>query len=719
MKKFIQLTILFILLFIPCLNSNAVATEYDVDCYSWNTCSSEGDQTRTCQYLTGPNAGMTYIETRDCTPEQEEDFNLNPTFDKIEPEIIVPGESVVTITGNDFGKTKGDSYVALVEVLDYNYISDFKSWSNNEIQFNAPNDISADEIQVRIGDRYGSYHSFKNYYVQPSIKSIEPSSGYSGDIVKIDLDKHPNEIFPGDVIVDNLLGENIKNEVTIDVYFNKTKISDVSSDKYGYYNVEIPQGASTGKIKVELYTPTSPKIKAISDEDFVVEDKVDCSVYGDHSYYNETNEECICKWGYKWNENKTNCIEDVKEVPAGDDPDNDGVPTKKDLFPEEKSEVITRNYSFRYKMPGDSRGNYVSFKIDVPKDLYLYYQNENHLFGEDFENITTFVKPDDPVIIDIANQISEYKREQGLNPIALVHQLVGEIIYTDDKFSIKGWDEYPKYPVETILEKRGDCEDTSFLMASLFKALDLSDPLLVKFNNHLGVSVIASKGMIDAVVERWGEDFMHEFNKHRKEENPENYYGLMYLETTGNAYWVPGYMPEELRSKEYEVIPIYDNGADNYNEQTDNNTGESNISNKEAIIQREKNALQEVDKNLSKKVSGKILLQVESKGEGWYIDPDDEKKYYLGRPIDAIRIMRELGLGISESSYNSFDGHAPERLAGKILLRVDASGEAYYVNPEDLKMHYLGRPADAFKVMRNLGLGISNDNIRRIGVGEI
>src|SRR6056297_575043 len=214
MKKFIQLTILFILLFIPCLNSNAVATEYDVDCHSWNTCSSEGDQTRTCQYLTGPNAGMTYIETRDCTPEQEEDFNLNPTFDKIEPEIIVPGESVVTITGNDFGKTKGDSYVALVEVLDYNYISDFKSWSNNEIQFNAPNDISADEIQVRIGDRYGSYHSFKNYYVQPSIKSIEPSSGYSGDIVKIDLDKHPNEIFPGDVIVDNLLGENIKNEVT-------------------------------------------------------------------------------------------------------------------------------------------------------------------------------------------------------------------------------------------------------------------------------------------------------------------------------------------------------------------------------------------------------------------------------------------------------------------------------------------------------------------------
>jgi hypothetical protein len=34
-------------------------------------------------------------------------------------------------------------------------------------------------------------------------------------------------------------------------------------------------------------------------------------------------------------------------------------------------------------------------------------------------------------------------------------------------------------------------------------------------------------------------------------------------------------------------------------------------------------------------------------------------------------------------------------------------------------MHYLGRPADAFHVMKNLGLGISNNDIRKIEVGEI
>lgn len=137
------------------------------------------------------------------------------------------------------------------------------------------------------------------------------------------------------------------------------------------------------------------------------------------------------------------------------------------------------------------------------------------------------------------------------------------------------------------------------------------------------------------------------------------------------------------------------------------------------VITEEKSLTTTVDNNLAKRITGKILLQVEKNGEGWYVYPDDLKKYYLGRPGDAFQIMRRLGLGISESSYNSFNGYAPSRLTGKILLRVEANGEAYYVNPGDKKMHYLGRPADAFQIMRTLGLGITNTDIRKIDVGEL
>jgi uncharacterized protein YkwD len=119
-------------------------------------------------------------------------------------------------------------------------------------------------------------------------------------------------------------------------------------------------------------------------------------------------------------------------------------------------------------------------------------------------------------------------------------------------------------------------------------------------------------------------------------------------------------------------------------------------------------------KGLSEELKGKILLQVESKGEAWYVNPDNLNRYYLGRPADAFRIMRELGLGISNKDYNFFTGRAPERLKGKILLKAEDKGQAYYVNPVNSIMHYLGRPADAFRIMRELGLGISNDNLVKI-----
>lgn len=122
--------------------------------------------------------------------------------------------------------------------------------------------------------------------------------------------------------------------------------------------------------------------------------------------------------------------------------------------------------------------------------------------------------------------------------------------------------------------------------------------------------------------------------------------------------------------------------------------------------------------NLATRLKGRILLQVEDAGQAWYIDPTTKERAFLGRPADAFRVMRELGLGISEKDYNSFNGRAPSELSGKILLRVEAKGEAYYANPTDLKFYYLGRPADAFNVMREKGLGIKNTDLDIIPVYE-
>ena len=86
--------------------------------------------------------------------------------------------------------------------------------------------------------------------------------------------------------------------------------------------------------------------------------------------------------------------------------------------------------------------------------------------------------------------------------------------------------------------------------------------------------------------------------------------------------------------------------------------------------------------NLSNRLKGLILLQVEENGEAWYVYPDDINKYYLGRPADAFDIMRGLGLGISHNTLQGYLNYGfPSRLSGKILLDVEANGEAYYVYP--------------------------------------
>ncbi|MDP2944305.1 MAG: carboxypeptidase regulatory-like domain-containing protein [bacterium] len=137
------------------------------------------------------------------------------------------------------------------------------------------------------------------------------------------------------------------------------------------------------------------------------------------------------------------------------------------------------------------------------------------------------------------------------------------------------------------------------------------------------------------------------------------------------------------------------------------------------FIALEKNLVKKINKALAKRLSGRIFLQVEEKGEAWYVNTVDLLKYYLGRPADAFVIMRKMGLGINNKDFDSYKGKAPARLAGRILLKVEDHGEAWYINPVDLKMHYMGRPADAFALMRGLGLGITNANLRQIGVGEI
>lgn len=56
------------------------------------------------------------------------------------------------------------------------------------------------------------------------------------------------------------------------------------------------------------------------------------------------------------------------------------------------------------------------------------------------------------------------------------------------------------------------------------------------------------------------------------------------------------------------------------------------------------------------------------------------------------------------------------RLKGKIIIKVESKGEAYYVNPKKQIIHYLNKPQDALNIMRSEGVGISNNDLEKIPV---
>jgi len=118
-------------------------------------------------------------------------------------------------------------------------------------------------------------------------------------------------------------------------------------------------------------------------------------------------------------------------------------------------------------------------------------------------------------------------------------------------------------------------------------------------------------------------------------------------------------------------------------------------------------------------LSGRIFLQVQDVGQAWYIYPVDAKRYYLGRPDDAFNIMRKLGLGISEKDFYASAIRPPQNILGRIVLRVQDKGQAYYVDPLNGHLNYLGRPDDAFRVIRSLGEGITNSDLNKIVVGTL
>jgi hypothetical protein len=141
-------------------------------------------------------------------------------------------------------------------------------------------------------------------------------------------------------------------------------------------------------------------------------------------------------------------------------------------------------------------------------------------------------------------------------------------------------------------------------------------------------------------------------------------------------------------------------------------------------IAAEKAASVTPDVKLSARLAGRLLLQVENDGVIWYVNPKNGERYLVTLD-NALNLFRSLSLGITEEnlaklptrdSGESGDSALMERLAGKLLLRVEKAGRIAYIDYQGYR--YDVSRDNLMDIFRSLSLGISNENIYKIPVGE-
>ncbi len=148
--------------------------------------------------------------------------------------------------------------------------------------------------------------------------------------------------------------------------------------------------------------------------------------------------------------------------------------------------TVIQNYTWYYQ--------YRTWNCDLPISLSTYVEfleRPRPTLISSYVNMAT--DPDDDFFINsVIQELDEVALEYHLDEaqkLELVITFVQSIAYTDDSVTTIA-DEYPCYPIETIFNRGGDCEDTSILLATLLDAMGYDVALLyLDEAQHMAVGI--------------------------------------------------------------------------------------------------------------------------------------------------------------------------------------------------------------------------------------
>lgn len=193
-----------------------------------------------------------------------------------------------------------------------------------------------------------------------------------------------------------------------------------------------------------------------------------------------------------------------------------------------EGDIISGEYKWEYEK------KQFTWETKISEDLYKLHKRRQRIYDYGSYVADHFTQR---FFADLANEIQSVASNNRYNyeeVVELAARFVQSLTYTRDSVST-GYSNYPRYPIETLIDETGDCEDTSILLAAILHSLDYRVRLL-EFESHLGLCVELENMPVNFEI---------------------NGFEYSYIETT-DAGWDVGELPPRLSGQSTTVHQIND-----------------------------------------------------------------------------------------------------------------------------------------------------------------
>ena len=179
-----------------------------------------------------------------------------------------------------------------------------------------------------------------------------------------------------------------------------------------------------------------------------------------------------------------------------------------------------------------------SYDLVIPVDAVDYYKSLERDKYSYLTGYSSYVyEPSDDEYLGALAQMfmntAEYYGRDEDDAVYLAIAFVQSLEYIPDDDTLDY--DYPKYPLETLYDLGGDCEDTSILLVSLIREMGYGC-CLVEFYDHMGVGVLGDDSIDGYYYTAGGEKYF-------------------YVETTGEG-WEVGELPPDYIYESANIWPF-------------------------------------------------------------------------------------------------------------------------------------------------------------------